>query len=185
MTNSRESLPLLTVDMDGVFCAPLLGWNIGIHNTFLNPLAAPPIAKRPLRWLGTPLDHVRFNARVPRRGAREALQRLRAIRRLVVVTGRRTNPRWWLRHHRFDTIFDDVLINTTNRSSPHYKLEAITRLGASEHIDDDPRTAQLLAVSSEARVFLADWPRSRNVIFDARVQRVRDLDELADHLGAP
>jgi hypothetical protein len=70
-------------------------------------------------------------------------------------------------------------------SSPHYKLEVVGMMDASEHIDDDPRTAQLLAQRSRAQVYLREWPRSRNVALDPRVQRVRDLGDLADRLGAP
>jgi hypothetical protein len=177
--NQRSDLPVLTVDMDGVFCSPILGWNVGIHRTFLDPEAEPPLASPPPRWLGAPLDHLRFDLRVPLAGSREALERLRAVRQLVVVTGRRTYPSWWMRRHGFAALFDRVLVNETHFSSPHYKLEAVGMMDASEHIDDDPRTAQLLAQRSRAQVFLREWPKSRGV------ERVRDLSELADRLSAP
>ena len=183
--NRRSDLPVLTVDMDGVFCSPILGLNIGIHRTFLDPEAEPPLASPPPRWLGAPLDHLRFDLRVPLAGSREALERLRAVRQLVVVTGRRTYPSWWMRRHGFSALFDRVLINETHFSSPHYKLEAVGMMDASEHIDDDPRTAQLLAQRSRAQVFLREWPKNRGVALDPRVERVRDLSELADRLGAP
>lgn len=182
---SRTHLPVLTVDMDGVFCSPFFGWNVGVHRTFLDPDADPPAASVPPRWLGRPLDHLRFDVRRPLPGAREALARLRAVRQLVVVTGRRTYPGWWMRRHGFATLFDRVVVNETLLKSPHYKLEALSLLDAAEHIDDDPRTAQLLAQRSRARIFLRDWPTNRAVDLDPRVERVRDLAELADRLGAP
>lgn len=181
----RSDLPVLTVDMDGVFCSPFFGWNVGVHRALLDPSAEPPSARVTPRWLGTPLDHLRFNPRRPLPGAREALARLREVRHLVVVTGRRTYPRWWMRRHGFEALFDRVVVNETLLKSPHFKLDALTLLDASEHIDDDPRTAQLLVQRSDVRVFLRDWPTNRQVELDPRVQRVRDLGELADRLGAP
>ncbi|MDA0269399.1 MAG: hypothetical protein O2798_00230 [Chloroflexi bacterium] len=177
--------PILTVDMDGVFCEPFFGKNLGIHRTFLDPDAPPPLADVPPRWLGTPLDHLRFNARRPLPGAREALTRLRDVRRLVVLTGRRTHPGWWLRVHGFAGLFDEVRVNDGPLKSPHFKLEAIAALGSTEHVDDDPRTAQLLAERSGVRVFLRDWPRNRDLPYHPRVERVRDLADLADRLGTP
>lgn len=182
---AREALPVLTVDMDGVFCSPFFGWNVGIHSTFLDPTADPRLASVPPRWLGAPLDHVRFNPRRPLPDALEALRRLRRVRRLVVLTGRRTYPRWWLRRHGFLPLFDRVMVNDGPLRSPHYKLEAVALLDAAEHVDDDPRTAQLLAQRSKVRVFLREWPRSRGVTLDPRVEHVRDLHQLADLLGAP
>ena len=179
---SRESLPLLTIDLDGVICAPILGRNVGIHRTFLDPEAPPPVASRPPRWLGDPLDWLRFEVRRPLPEAREALSRLHRIRRVVVLTGRRSAPRGWLRRYGLSSYVDDVLINVTHRASPHYKLEAIARLGAAEHVDDDGRTAQLLAQRSEARVYLRDWPRNRDLDFHAGVIRVDNLLDLARHL---
>ncbi|MCK9485857.1 MAG: hypothetical protein M0R73_04035 [Dehalococcoidia bacterium] len=180
----RPDLPVLTVDMDGVFCSPYFGWNVGVHRTFLDPGATPVPARITPRWLGEPLDHLRFNPRRPLPGAREALERLREVRQLVVLTGRRTYPRWWLRRHGFEALFDRVVVNQTRLRSPHFKLDALTILRAAEHIDDDPRTAQLLAQGSDTRIFLRDWPTNR-VDLDPRVQRVRDLGEFADRLGAP
>ena len=182
---SRDDLPVLTVDMDGVFCSPFFGWNAGVHRSFVDPALEPEPARIVPRWIGTPLDHLRFGPRRPIRGAREALARLREVRQLVVLTGRRTYPRWWMRHHGFAPLFDRVVVNETHLPSPHYKLDAIALLGAAEHVDDDPRTAQLLAHRSRARVFLQDWPTNRHVELDSRVERVRSLAELADRLGAP
>ena len=179
---ARAGFPLLTIDLDGVICAPLLGWNIGIHRTFLDPDAPPPVASRPPRWLGDPLDWLRFEVRRPLPEAREALARLHRIRRVVVLTGRRSAPRRWLRRYGLSSYVDDLLINATDRASPHYKLDAIAHLGAAEHVDDDGRTAQLLAERSQARIYLRDWPRNRGLDFHARVTRIDDLLDLARRL---
>ena len=177
-----EERPIITVDMDGVFCRPFLGWNVGIHREFLDPGALPPSARVPQGWIGTPLDHLRFNPRRPMPGAREALAQLAQVRRVVVLTGRRTVPGWWLRHHGFDGLFEEFIVNRTERKSPHYKLEAVLRLGATEHVDDDPRTAQLLAQRTDARIFLVDWPRNRDLTFHPHVERVANLAAVVEHL---
>ncbi|PKN79308.1 MAG: hypothetical protein CVU47_10820 [Chloroflexi bacterium HGW-Chloroflexi-9] len=181
MTDSR---PILTVDMDGVFCEPFFGKNLGIHRMFLDTDAPPPEADIPPKRLGPLLDHLRFDLRRPLPGARDALIRLGTVRRLVVLTGRRSQPRWWFRRHGFEGLFERVILNEGPRKSPHFKLEAVAALGSAEHIDDDPRTVQLLAERSNARVFLRDWPRNRDLPYHPRVERVRDLEDLADRLGA-
>lgn len=181
----REELPVLTIDMDGVFCRPFFGWNVGISARLLDPDAAPRPARVPPNWFRMVWDPVRYNPRRPLPEARGALARLREVRQLVVVTGRRTHPRWWLRRHGLLQYFDRILVNEGPMRSPHYKLQAIERLDASEHIDDDPRTTQLLAQRSRARIFLRSWPTNERARLDERVRRVRDLHELADILGAP
>jgi hypothetical protein len=182
---STDRRPVLTVDMDGVFCRPFFGWNAGIHRTFLDPDADPRPARVPPAWLRTPWDAVRFGPRHPMPEARGALLRLREVRRLVVVTGRRSQPSGWLRRHGFAGLFERVLVNEGPLRSPHYKLQALDLVGAAEHIDDDPRTAQLLAQRSSARVYLRTWSTNRAVEVDPRITRVRDLHHLADLLGAP
>lgn len=181
----RDRPPVLTIDMDGVFCSPFFGWNAGISSKFLDPDAPPKPARVSPAWIRRPVDIVRFSPRRPLPDAREALRRLREVRRLVVVTGRRSYPQWWLRRHGLIEYFDRVMVNDGPLRSPHYKLDALDLLGAAEHIDDDPRTAQLLAQRSRARVFLRNWRTNARAELDPRVQRVNDLHELADILGAP
>lgn len=176
--------PVLTVDMDGVIARPFLPGNPGIHLTFLEPDAAPPRARVYPRWINAPLDHLRFDFRRPMPRAREALIALAEVRRLVLLTGRRTHPGGWLRRHGFAGLFDEVIVNRGPLASPHFKLETIRALGSDEHVDDDPRTAQLLAHASDARIYLCDWPRSRHLAVDGRVTRVRDIEDLARRLGA-
>jgi len=175
----RGTLPLLTLDFDGVICRPLLGVNLGIHREFLSPAAPPPVAHVYPRWLNVPLDHLRFDLRAPMPGVHEALRVLRPLRRLAIVTGRRTPPTSWMRWHGLDGLVDEVVVNNTALKSPHFKLQVILARGADEHVDDDPRTVQLLAQSSTARVFLCDWPRNRDLPYDPRIERVRDLRDLA------
>lgn len=183
-SGSGPALPVMTIDLDGVVCGPLLGQNLGIHRTFLDADAPAPAARTWPRWLGWPLDHLRFDLRRPLPGARSALERLSRHRRLVLLTGRRSDPSYWLRWHGLEGCYSQIAINEGSLKSPHYKLEQVERLGAVEHVDDDGRTAQLLAERSEAQVYLCDWPRNRGLDLDAAVQRIANLEELADLIEA-
>jgi hypothetical protein len=58
-------------------------------------------------------------------------------------------------------------------------LEAIGALRPAEHVDDDGRTAQLIAECSTTRVYLCDWPRNRRDGYASGVTRVRGLGEVA------
>lgn len=180
---SSDPRPLMTVDMDGVFCEPPFGRNFGIHRTFYRPSATPHPARVYPRWLGAPLDHLRFDFRRPVPGARDALLRLATARRLVVVTGRRTRPNWWFRRHGFEGLFEAVYVNQSNLGSAHFKQAILHRLQPAEHVEDDGRTAQLLAQTGDAVVYLCDWPRNRDLPLDPRVFRVAGLTELADRLA--
>ena len=181
-TDERDDLPLLTLDLDGVICAPPFGVNLGIRRRFLDPRERPHRAVVPSRWLSWPLDHARFDLRRPLPGVADALARLREVRRLAVLTGRRSSPIHWLHWHGLDEYLDNVYVNPTWLPSPHFKSGAVIVLEAAEHIDDDGRTAQLIADRTEARPFVRDWPRNRDLPYHERVERVADLGALADLL---
>ncbi len=185
MSPDARGRPLLTIDLDGVICGPPLGLNIGIHRTFLDPAAEPARARIPPRRLSALWDPARFELRRPLSGAREALAELARERRLIVLTGRRSSPARWLARHGLAGLLEAVVINEGPLSSPHYKLAQVEELGAAEHVDDDPRTAQLLAQRATCRVFLRDWPRNRSLPYAPGVARVADLGELARLLRRP
>ncbi len=173
------SLPVLTVDFDGVICSPPFGLNLGISRTLLDPEAPGRPAFVPPRWLGEWWDRLRYDFRRPLPEAREALARLSLRRRVVVLTGRRSSPTRWLQRHGMAHFVDEVLINQSADRSPHYKLRLVHELGAAEHVEDDGRTAQLLAQRSPLRVYLRDWPRNRDLLLAPGVTRVADLLEVA------
>jgi phosphoglycolate phosphatase-like HAD superfamily hydrolase len=172
------SKPIITLDLDGVMCSPPFGYNFGIRSTFLDPGAPPRPARVPPRWWAEPFDRARFDLRRPLPGVADALSALQALRTVYVLTGRRTSPRRWLARHGLDALVDHIVINETLLRSPHFKLHTIRELGAQEHVDDDGRTAQLLAASSSLRVFLVDWPRNRGPEYHAGVVRVNALREV-------
>lgn len=182
--DAPRTLPLLTLDFDGVICGPPLGRNIGIHRGLLDPTAPPRAARQWPRWLGDPLDHLRFDFRRPLPDALAALEALATVRRLVVLTGRRSSPAPWLRRHGFPDVFERIVINDGALRSPHFKLRAVEALGAAGHIDDDPRTAQLIAQATDLDVYLRDWPRNRSLPLHPRIARVDDLRDLARRLTA-
>jgi hypothetical protein len=167
-----------------VICAPFFGVNVSISRDFLDPAAAPRRAFVPPRWFADPLDHLRFDLRRPLPEAREALSRLSKLRRLTVLTGRRSSPEPWLRWHGMAAFIDEVVFNHSDERSAHFKLRRTAELGAAEHVDDDPRTAQLLAEAGALRVFLRDWPRNRGLSFVDGVTRVGELAALANLLEA-
>ena len=174
---ASDRRPVVTLDFDGVLCEPPFGRNLGISRTFLDPAAEAPAARLVPRWLGDPLDRARFAFRRPLPGIGPALADLHQVRTVVVLTGRRSSPLPWLRRYGLLEAIDRVVMNAGPWRSPHFKLHAIEELGAVEHVDDDGRTAQLLAERSAARIYLRDWPRNRGLAFAPSVTRVADLAE--------
>ena len=167
-----------------MICRPPLGLNLGISRGALDPLAPPPRALTPPRWLGEPVDRLRFDFRRPLPEARAALAELSELRRVVVLTGRRSSPERWLRRHGLAGFVDSIMINRSRDVSPHFKLRCVRELGAAEHIDDDGRTARLLARLGPARVYLRDWPGNRDLAEATDITRVADLRELARLLAS-
>ena len=177
-------LPLVTVDFDGVICSPFFGLNFGISRAFHDPAAAPEAARVPPRWLGTLADHARFDLRRPLPAARAGLSALAEVARVTILTGRRTSPAPWLRRHRFNAPIEAIIINRGPLRSAYFKLAEIERLQPAVHIDDDPRTAQLIAQRAGIEVYLRDWPRNRDLEYHPAVTRVADLAAAAALLRA-
>ena len=175
-----DEKPVLTLDLDGVICGPLAALNLGISQTFLDPTREPVPARVWPRWLGGPLDALRFPMRRPLPQVAAALARLAAYRSLVLLTGRRSDPSGWLERYGLTGHIDDLHYNRGPLRSPHFKLQMIEAIGAAEHIDDDGRTAQLLAETSSVRSYLRDWPRNRGADYAPTVTRVDDLAALAE-----
>ncbi|MSP22214.1 MAG: hypothetical protein EXR66_04250 [Dehalococcoidia bacterium] len=171
--------PLVTVDFDGVICSPFFGVNLGISRNFVDPDAPPVSAYVPPMWLGVIADHARFDLRRPLPDARAGLVALSEVARVTILTGRRTSPAAWLRWHRLDRYIEAIITNTGPLRSAHFKLAAVEMLRPRAHIDDDPRTAQLLAQRGGIEVFLRDWPRNRSLRYDWRVTRISTMSDVA------
>lgn len=179
-----RSRPLITLDFDGVICSPPFGLNLGITADFLDPLAPAPTASVPPRAFGELADYVRFNFRRPMHDAAESLRALAKLREIVVLTGRRTSPHDWLARHDLDQYIEEIIVNDTDLKSPHFKLQMVEALRPSEHVDDDGRTAQLLAQANTVgtHVFLCDWPRNRAPGYAPGVTRTSGLSGVVEAL---
>ncbi len=176
--------PLVTLDFDGVICSPFFGVNLGIHREFVEDNAPPEPARVPPPWLSTLVDHARFDLRRPLPDAATGLQALANVARVVIVTGRRTTPAGWLRRHHLDGYIESITINDGPRRSAHFKLAALEAIRPLAHVDDDPRTVQLLARRTGVDIYVRDWPRNRNLPYATRVTRIATLHDLAARLRA-
>lgn len=177
-----SSEPVLTFDLDGILCAPIFGLNIGINRNFLMPEVIPPIAKIPPDWWRIIWDKIRFNSRRPMSDACEYLEQLQSQYALILVTGRRTSPNSWLKKNGLFDYFSEVIWNTSEFQSAHYKLNTLNTLRPVAHFEDDPRTAELLAQSG-VTVFLRDWPKNRNLHFNNQVIRISSLKDASESLS--
>jgi hypothetical protein len=191
---SDDALPTLALDLDGVVVRPPLGWNPAISRR----LDVPPLPETVRRvatgtrwqrnyWLmRAALEVGRYSRRQPLPGVREAIPELAAVRRLVVVSGRRwvVRPlvRRWLALHGLTDYVADVHLNDVHLPSAQFKLWTLQRLGIGEHVDDDGATAYYLARHSAVVVYLCDWPRNRGLPYPAGVRPVRNLLEVARRL---
>ncbi|MSQ35821.1 MAG: hypothetical protein EXR63_01575 [Dehalococcoidia bacterium] len=180
----NDTRPFVTLDLDGVICSPPFGVNVGISTRFLDADAAPAPARVPPHALSRIADRLRFDFRRPLPEAAAALRELQSMRRIVLLTGRRTSPERWLRRHGLADAIERVVINDTPMRSPHFKLALLAQLAPREHVDDDGRTAQLLAERSAVRVYLRDWPRNRDAQYAAGVERIADLAAFVRLVGA-
>jgi hypothetical protein len=177
-----SSKPVLTFDLDGILCAPILGLNIGINRSFLAPEVAPLIAKIPPDWWRIIWDKIRFDSRRPMSDATEYLEQLQSHYSLILVTGRRTSPNNWLQRNGLFGYFSEIIWNTSEFQSAHYKLNTLNALHPVAHFEDDPRTAELLARSG-VTVFLRDWPKNRNLHFNNQVIRIFSLKDASESLS--
>jgi hypothetical protein len=173
--------PVLTFDLDGVLCAPILGLNIGINRNFLPPEIVPPTAKISPDWWRIIWDKIRFDCRRPMSDAAAYLDQLQSDYTLILVTGRRTSPNNWLKRNELLSYFSEVIWNTTELQSAHYKLTTLSTLHPIAHFEDDPRTAELLAQSG-VTVFLRDWPKNRNLHFNDKIIRIDSLIDASEPL---
>jgi len=109
------------------------------------------------------------------------LDQLQSDYTLILVTGRRTSPNNWLKRNGLFSYFSEVIWNTTEFQSAHYKLNTLSALHPIAHFEDDPRTAELLAQSG-VTVFLRDWPKNRNLHFNGEIIRIDSLVDASESL---
>lgn len=134
-----------------------------------------------MSWL---VDHLRFDLRQPLPDAATGLEALAELAQVAIVTGRRTSPASWLRRHHLAGYVESITINEGPLKSPHFKLAALEAIRPLAHVDDDPRTVQLLARRTGVDIYLRDWPRNRDLRYDPRITRIATLHDLAARLRA-
>ncbi len=163
--------PLLTFDLDGVLCRPLLGINPGRN------------INKPRRSEGhaTPLtatERFRFAGRRAMPGAREGFLWLAQTYDCQVLSARtemtRSTTESWFRRW-FGTLPPIHLRDGTAETPAAFKLRKAQELGALAHFEDDPHTAEWLAEVLPA-VILVDWWRNR-WLKAPRVHRVHWIAE--------
>jgi hypothetical protein len=180
------SLPLVTVDLDGVLAAPPLGLNLTARGP-APPDEAGARVGRLRRWLW-PAEAVRYIGRWPMPGARAFLAACAPHLRLVVVSARGTPSlactRRWLRGAGLLPYLDGIAL----RSDPHqpsyaFKAEAVAALDAIRHVDDDGRTAVYVHRHTGRPVVLIAW-RQNVGVYPPGIERVPNLKAAAALLRA-
>lgn len=192
------TLPVLTVDMDGVLCRPIVWFNLVISRDVQRPL---DLAERPPRE-STPLSHrlvetrvgqaIRYAWRPPMPMVREGLAALAEVRQLVLLSGRPETSRLaterWLERHRLRDYFSELVLNDRGLPNASFKLLTSRERGVREHVDDDGRVAYFLARDNAQTVYLISWGGNAGLPYPPTVQRVRHLVHAADVIrrsGAP
>jgi phosphoglycolate phosphatase-like HAD superfamily hydrolase len=174
-------LPPISVDLDGVVVRPPFGLNVVISRSVGRPLLGAELREPSTRVsrLRALMELGRFGFRRPLPGVREALAELATLRTVHFLSarshaGRRTTERW-LERNGLLHYATAVHLSPGGVPSRHFKLRTVQALGITEHVDDDPGTADYLARHAGVTVYLCDWPRSRGLDFPKGVVRVEDL----------
>jgi hypothetical protein len=191
---ATDTLPTLSLDLDGVVVRPPLGWNPAISRRLDVPPLPDTVQRIGVgtRWqqnywlLRGGLEVARYSRRRPMPGACEAIPLLASVRRLVVVSGRawvvRPMVRRWLAVHGLADYVTDIQLNDVRLPSAQFKLWTLQRLSIAEHVDDDGATAYYLASRGAVTVYLCDWPRNRGLPYPKQVRPVGNLLEVAHRL---
>src|ERR1051325_9184130 len=144
-----ELVPI-TIDLDGVVVRPPFGLNIMIGRRIGRPLLPDELREPPgFSRLRALMERGRFGFRRPLPGVREAMAEIAKLRTVHILSarshaGRRSTERW-LERHGLASHVAAVHLNPGGVPSPHFKLLTARSLGVTEHVDDDPATADYLA----------------------------------------
>lgn len=189
------SLPPIGLDMDGVVVSPPLGWNFSISRRLdAAPLTATERAAVEredgvhatggLHWL---ITAARYSFRRSLPGVGAAVAALAAKREVHIVSARSAaNRRYvegWLAGQGLLPHITAIHLNAAGLTPARFKLATLTKLGITEHVDDDGATAYYLASQAGVSVYLCDWPRNRDLPYPASVRRVASLREVAPLLA--
>jgi hypothetical protein len=178
------SLPLVTVDMDGVLCQPLFGWNATAHGPVAAPESVPPLGRRQ-RWLWL-TETVRYLGRRRMPGADGFLRALAPHYRLILVTAR--GQPWahraegWLERNRMWESLAGLVFREGPEQPPYaFKAAVVGALAPAWHVDDDGRTALEVWRKASRPVILIAWPQNAG-LYPSGVIRVEGLAGAARYL---
>ena len=180
------TLPLVTVDLDGVLAVPPFGWNLTAHGPAM-PDGRSPRGARLKDWLW-PAETVRYVGRAVMPGARAFLHACAPRYRLVLLSARGRPSMSWTRRWLSRAGLLPYLVGIALRTDPRqpsyaFKADAVTALDAAFHVDDDGRTAVYIHRHTGRPVLLITWPRNAGT-FPPGIDRVPDLAAAAAFLTA-
>ena len=174
-----EQKKILTIDFDGVICGTPYPFKLGINKKIIHHKDSQKKAVVPPKFFRKPLDKLRYAFSPILPDTYKALEELFLKRELILLTGRRSNPKEWLKKYNLEQFFTKIIFNNTEHNSSHYKLNKIIKLGANEHIDDDIQTIQLLADSTNCKLFLRNWKYNKDYDATSNITRVSGLYALS------
>jgi hypothetical protein len=170
--------PLVTFDLDGVLCRPLLGINPGAGQHKRRD--AP--GKRGVLWA---TEGWRYHLRRPMPGAIEGYRAVAEAFETAIVTAR-GGPAEALTRRWFERYLGEVptlhVRPGWEETSAQYKARKMRELRPIAHFEDDPFTAEWLS-EIVPQVFLVDWPRNR-WLEATNVQRIHTVAEALPRLLA-
>lgn len=183
-------LPVLTVDVDGVLCRPIVWFNLVISRDVRRPLDLTERGERAEASMSHRLAHtrigqnIRYAWRPPMPMVREGLAALAEVRQLILMSGRPEGSRLaterWLQRHGLRDYFTELILNDRGMPNAAFKLVTSRERGLREHVDDDGRVAYFLARDNAQTVYLISWGGNAGLPYPPTVQRVRDLVHTAD-----
>ncbi|MDG1990397.1 MAG: hypothetical protein P8J51_03910 [Dehalococcoidia bacterium] len=170
---------ILTIDFDGVICGTPYPFKLGINKKSIQSKILPKKAIVPPKFFREPLDKLRYAFRPILPDTHNALELLFSKRELVLLTGRRSSPKNWLKNYNIEKFFTNIIFNNTKDNSSHYKLNKIIEIGANEHIDDDAHTIHLLSELTQCKLFLRNWKYNEDYSLNNKITRVSGLHSLS------
>ncbi len=183
---SDPTLPLVTIDLDGVLAVPLLGWNLAARGPVMP--AGPSMSGSRLKGWLWPGEAVRYLGRGVIPGARAFLHACAPRYRLVLLSARGVPSlawtRRWLRRAGLLSYLDGIALRADPRQPSYaFKAAAVAALDAARHVDDDGRTAVYIHHHTGRPVVLIAWPQNAGV-YPPGIERVPDLAAAAALLAA-
>jgi hypothetical protein len=117
--------------------------------------------------------------------AREGLEAISQLRRLVIITGRsylaKEIVEVWLKKYEMSHLFEGIYPNNTNLGTRQYKLRTLRHMHITEHADDDGAISYYLA-HKNIKVYLRDWPRNLGLPYPESVVHFQNIAEIAADL---